>query len=620
MNRYPLWKYLLILMVIAFGFVYSIPMLYQPDPAVQITPASSGLAINESVQEDMLNRLESSGIMIKPNSQVELNNRSAIIRLAADDEQLPAKSALQDLLGNDWVVALNKVPTTPGWLSAMGAKPMSLGLDLSGGVHFLMEVDTEAYLNTRQADNVSAIKRDLRGERIGYRLVDADPNTPRVIWLGFRDDEALRDGQRFIERNYEQFTVARTDYNELPGLRLSLSDAEVANIEQEAVRQNLTTISNRVNELGVAEPIVQQQGTNRLLIQLPGVQDTAQAKKVIGRAANLEFRMEAEPGASTATSETFRYMNAARTAKLERDIIITGDVVTNASVSFDENNQPQVNITLSSAGGARMNQATRSDIGRRMGTLFVEQKTRIVRSMVDGEAVETTERETTKEIISLATVQSALNSSFRITGVGDINEANELALLLRAGSLAAPMYFVEERTIGPSLGAENIRIGINSLILGMALVIGFMLIKYRAFGAFATVSLCVNILLIVALMSIIGATLTLPGIAGMVLTVGMAVDANVLIFTRIKEELAKGALPQTAIKAGFDRAMVTIIDANVTTLIVAAILFAVGTGAVQGFAVTLAFGITTSMFTAIMLTRALTNLVYGRRNVEKLAI
>ncbi|WP_119394215.1 protein translocase subunit SecD [Salinibius halmophilus] len=620
MNRYPLWKYLLILMVIAFGVVYSIPMLYQPDPAVQITPASSGLAIDEGLQEDMLAKLEASGIQVKLDSTVELNNRSAIIRLADDDEQLPAKSALQDLLGNDWVVALNKVPTTPDWLTALGARPMSLGLDLSGGVHFLMEVDTEAYLNTRQADNVSAIKRDLRGERIGYRLVDADPDTARVIWLGFRDNEALRDGERYLERNYEQFTIDRTDYNDMPGLRLSLSDQEVANIEEEAVKQNLTTISNRVNELGVAEPIVQQQGTNRLLIQLPGVQDTAQAKKVIGRAANLEFRMEAQPGASSATSETFRYMNAARTAKLERDIIITGDVVTNASVSFDENNQPQVNITLSSAGGARMNQATRGNIGRRMGTLFVEQKTRVERTVVDGEVVETTERETTKEIISLATVQSALNSSFRITGVGDINEANELALLLRAGSLAAPMYFVEERTIGPSLGAENIRIGINSLILGMALVVGFMLIKYRAFGAFATVSLCVNILLIVALMSIIGATLTLPGIAGIVLTVGMAVDANVLIFTRIKEELNKGALPQSAIKAGFERAVVTIVDANVTTLIVAAILFAVGTGAVQGFAVTLAFGITTSMFTAIMLTRALTNLVYGRRNVEKLAI
>lgn len=620
MNRYPMWKYLLILMVIAFGVVYSIPMLYQPDPAIQITPASSGLAIDETLQEDMLAKLDASGIQVKADSTVEINNRSAIIRLAADDEQLAAKSALQDLLGSDWVVALNKVPTTPDWLTALGARPMSLGLDLSGGVHFLMEVDTVAYLSTRQADNVSAIKRDLRGERIGYRVVDADPNTARIIWLGFRDDDARQEGQRYIERNYEQFTVDRADYNNLPGLRLSLSDAEVANIEQEAVRQNLTTISNRVNELGVAEPIVQQQGTNRLLIQLPGVQDTAQAKKVIGRAANLEFRMEAEPGASSASSETFRFMNQTRTAKLERDIIITGDVVTNASVSFDENNQPQVNITLSSAGGARMNQATRGDIGRRMGTLFVEQKTRVVRNMVDGEAVERTERETIKEIISLATVQSALNSSFRVTGVGDIDEANDLALLLRAGSLAAPMYFVEERTIGPSLGAENIRVGINSLVLGMLLVVGFMLIKYRAFGAFATVSLCVNIFLIVALMSIIGATLTLPGIAGIVLTVGMAVDANVLIFTRIKEELKKGALPQTAIKAGFDRAVVTIVDANITTLIVAAILFAVGTGAVQGFAVTLAFGISTSMFTAIMLTRALANLVYGRRNVEKLAI
>ncbi|PIQ40192.1 MAG: protein translocase subunit SecD, partial [Thalassolituus sp. CG17_big_fil_post_rev_8_21_14_2_50_53_8] len=390
--------------------------------------------------------------------------------------------------------------------------------------------------------------------------------------------------------------------------------------EDYAIKQNLTTLRNRVNELGVAEPLVQRQGRNRIVVELPGVQDTAEAKKILGKAANLEFRLEAEPGASRFQTEEYAFRNEQfRTARLEKAIIATGDSVTNAQPSFDENGFPQVNIDLDAKGGAMMTQVTRKAVKRRMAVLFVERKPKTTYELVDGVETPKTIQIVEKSIISLATIQSTLGNSFRITGL-ESAEASELALLLRAGALAAPMYFVEERTVGPSLGKENIEMGINSVVLGLALVLVLMAVYYRLFGLVANVALLANIVILIALMSMIGATLTLPGIAGIVLTVGMAVDANVLIFARIREELGNGRSPQQAIHEGYNRAFITIFDANLTTLIVAVILFAVGTGPVKGFAVTLSFGIITSMFTAIVLTRAIINWIYGGRRIETLSI
>ncbi|MBC7183313.1 MAG: protein translocase subunit SecD, partial [Marinobacter sp.] len=404
-------------------------------------------------------------------------------------------------------------------------------------------------------------------------------------------------------------------------LELTLSEAEVQSIQDYALEQNLTTIRNRVNELGVAEPLVQQQGNDRIIVELPGVQDTAQAKRVLGATANLEFRMEARPDAPASETEEFSFRDQPqRTARLETDVIATGNNVANAQQAFDENGQPQVNITMDSVGGDLMNRATRNAIGRRMAVLFIEYRTETETRMVDGEPKEFEERVVEKGIISLATVQSALGSSFRITGLDSIPEAAELALLLRAGALAAPMYFVQERTIGPSLGQKNIDAGMMSVALGFALVMLYMLVYYRGFGMIANVSLSLNLMLLIACMSILSATLTLPGIAGIVLTVGMAVDANVLIFERIKEEMKAGAPPQTAINAGYSRAFVSIFDANITTLLVAVILFAMGSGPVKGFAITLCIGILTSMFCGLMVSRSIVNLVYGGRRVEKLSI
>jgi len=419
-------------------------------------------------------------------------------------------------------------------------------------------------------------------------------------------------------RNYEE-----TD-NGLFLIKLTLPEANVKEIEDDAVTQNLTTLRNRVNELGVAEPIVQRQGRDRIVVQLPGVQDTAQAKKILGKTATLEFRLEAESGDSPAARETFRFRKANRgqtSAKLKREIIIKGESVANARSSFDENGRPQVNITLDSQGGTRMHRVTRDAVGQRLGVLFIETKSRTVKKPDEnGKMVPTVERYEEKHIISLATIQSALGTQFRTTGLDSTAEASELALLLRAGALAAPIYFVEERTVGPSLGAENIRLGVVSVQYGLMAVLVFMLVWYRVFGLAANIALALNLVLLVAFMSMLSATLTLPGIAGIVLTVGMAVDANVLIFARIREELRNGLPPQAAINAGYDRAFVTILDANLTTLIVAVILYAVGTGPVKGFAVTLSVGILTSMFTAIMVTRAIVNLIYGGRKVEKLWI
>ena len=616
LNKYPLWKNLVILVTLVIGFIYALPNLFPDDYAIQITGARSSTEVNAGVLDRAVDVLESQGIEVNSST---LQDRNALIRLTTSDGQLRARPLVQAALGNEYLVALNMAASTPEWLRSLGAGPMKLGLDLRGGVHFLLEVDMETAVSQRLEAMSGQIKRELREGRIRYRGGDVQDN--REIVLSFRDEPSRTKAFDLVRDQYNEFLLDEQRKGDEFLLVLTLSEAEVTAIQDYALEQNLTTIRNRVNELGVAEPLVQQQGADRIIVELPGVQDTAQAKRVLGATANLEFRMEARQDASSGETEEFSFRDQPqRTARLEQEVIATGNNVANAQQAFDENGQPQVNITMDSVGGDLMNRATRNAIGRRMAVLFIEYRTETETRMVDGEPREVENRVVEKGIISLATVQSALGSSFRITGLDSIPEAAELALLLRAGALAAPMYFVQERTIGPSLGQKNIDAGVMSVALGFGLVLLYMLAYYRGFGVVANIALTLNLMLLVACMSILSATLTLPGIAGIVLTVGMAVDANVLIFERIKEELKAGAPPQTAINAGYSRAFVSIFDANITTLLVAVILFAMGSGPVKGFAVTLSIGILTSMFSGLMVSRGIVNLVYGGRKVENLSI
>ena len=618
LNKYPLWKYLLILSVLAIGLVYSIPNLYPDDPAVQISGASSALSIEQADVDRASKALQDAGIAVKA-ATIDERGRGGLIRLTKQDDQLPAKDIVRRALGDDSVVALNLAQTTPDWLRSLGASPMKLGLDLSGGVHFLLEVDMDKALDVRRKVYEGEIKSLLRKERIRYRSM---PESNGRIQLGFADSDTLDKAQRLIRKDYSDFELTTVERSGQQILQLGLTQAKIAEIREYSIRQNLTTVRNRVNELGVAEPLVQRQGANRIVVELPGVQDTAEAKRILGKTANLEFRLQADPNAPRGATESFGFREEGRPpVQLERELIITGDQVTDAQASFDENGRPQVNIRLDGHGGDLMNRATRNNVGRSMAVIFIEQKpvTRYVRQTIDGveQEVAISSFVEEKKIISLATIQSPLGSQFRITGLNGQGESSELALLLRAGGLAAPMYFAEERTIGPSLGAENIAKGIASTEWAMIFVSLFIIAIYRFFGVLATVALAFNLVLLVGLMSAIGATLTLPGIAGIVLTLGMAVDANVLIFSRIREELANGLPVQRALHEGFDRAYSAILDSNLTTLLVGGILFAMGTGPVKGFAVTLSLGILTSMFTAIMFTRGLVNLIFGGRNFKK---
>ncbi|UVE16808.1 protein translocase subunit SecD [Pseudomonas sp. LS44] len=621
LNKYPLWKYLLILAVLVIGFVYSAPNLYPDDPAIQISGASTALKIEQADLERIGKALAEANISVKASS-LKADGKDALLRLAKQEDQLPAKEVARKVLGDDYVVALNLAPTTPQWLRSLAASPMKLGLDLSGGVHFLLEVDMEKALDARRKVYEGEVKSALRKERVRYRSL---PQSGGAIQLGFADDESLSKAQDLIRKDFKDFQVTTVERNGLQVLRLEMTPAKLAEIREYSIKQNLTTVRNRVNELGVAEPLVQRQGANRIVVELPGVQDTAEAKRILGKTANLEFRLAADQDATKATTESFEFRESGRPpVPLERGLIITGDQVTDAQASFDENGRPQVNIRLDGHGGELMNRATRTNVGRSMAVIFIEQKplTHYVKKMVDGVekevAVPTFKEE--KKIISLATIQSPLGSQFRITGLNGQGESSELALLLRAGGLAAPMYFAEERTIGPSLGADNITKGIDASLWGMLFVSLFILAIYRFFGVLATVALGLNMVLLLALMSLLGATLTLPGIAGIVLTMGMAVDANVLIFSRIREEIDNGMPVQRAIHEGFDRAFTAILDANLTTLLVGGILFAMGTGPVKGFAVTMSLGIFTSMFTAIMVTRGMVNLIFGGRDFKKLWI
>ena len=616
MRRYGIWKYLLILFVLGFGIVYSLPNLYAPDPAVQISYTSSSQSADAFLVERVEEVIKDENI----NTKIELENDYVLIRTDTYQNQLKLKDILSKNLVNDVVIALNLAPTTPRWLMDIGANPMKLGLDLRGGVHFLMQVDTETALKNRQNGTLQDLRIRFREEKIRYNQALVQDNSS--ILLKFNNIESKEKAEEFINDNYTQFNLPLLS-NENNSLVLSLSDLEIDQIESDAIDQNLTTLRNRVNELGVSEPIVQRQGKKRIVVQLPGIQDTAEAKNILGKTATLEFHLEAQMDTPRSRKTSYPYRNGlGAPAFLQDSIILGGDQVATAQASFDENGLPQVNITLDGEGGSKMHRATRGNIGKRLGVLFVEQKTRtIYERNAEGKQIPVQESYEVKEIISLATIRAALGTTFRITGLDSPSESSELALLLRAGALAAPMTFVEERTVGPSLGADNIQAGVFSMQLGLLLVLGFILFYYRIFGIAASLALTFNIVLLVAIMSILSATLTLPGIAGIVLTVGMAVDANVLIFSRIREELKRGREPLEAIDAGYNRAFLTIWDANVTTLIVAVILLSYGTGPVKGFAITLSIGIITSMFTAIMGTRAFVNLIYGsKKNLERISI
>lgn len=619
LNRYPLWKNLLIIGVVLFGFYYAAPNLYAPDPALQIGGASG----SQEISEQDLNRanaaLDEAGIAYF-GEEIQGGGKSALIRLRNRDDQLRAQAALARAMGDSYIVALNLAPTTPEWLVEGGAQPMKLGLDLSGGVHFKLEVDVEAATARRLEMYEAGIKRALREERL-RGLVSLDGN---MVLLRFRDEASREAARKATAALYPELLLDRFEEGDDWNLFAEVTEQTIREVVDYAVDQNLTTIRNRVNELGVSEPLVQKQGSNRIVVELPGIQDTAEAKRILGKVANLEFRLVAETNAPITERQRFEYRAANRegvTEWLERDVIITGERVSNAAAGFDQNGLPNVSITLDSEGGMLMSRSTRNNIKRRMGVLFIERKYRTRYEMgPDGEETAIKVPYDEKKLLTAPVIQSALGASFQITGIDSPADASELALMLRAGALAAPITFVEERTVGPSLGAENIALGVKSVQIGLALVVVFMILYYRVFGVAAVIALTTNLILLVACMSLLGATLTLPGIAGIVLTVGMAVDANVLIFARIREELANRLSPQMAINAGFERAVATILDANITTLIVAIILYAVGTGPVKGFAVTLSLGIITSMFTAILGTRALINAFYGGRRVDSLSI
>ena len=618
MNKFSIYQYLLILIVVIVGSIYALPNLYPTLPSIQIAYTDSSKSADQELLEDITNILNESSTEY---DEIFLRENKIVLKYKDVESQLNSKTILQNKLLDRVIIALNLEPTTPQWLKDIGGNPVKLGLDLSGGVHFLLEVDIDTVEQGRLELLLDTYRKTFSEEKIKYKK-----SFIKDLRLHFEFSDKSSYAKALKKYRDESLGISGVQYviTERPSsniLLLEYSDIALREIRDYAVGQNLITLRNRVNELGVSEPIVQRQGGDRIVVELPGVQDPTAAKKIIGKTANLEFRLEADTRTSPLRKELFNFKNNDfQTAYLEKAVVVSGDRVTNANTGFDESGFAQVNITLDMQGGRAMQKATSGNIGRRLGVLFVEQKNKseLVTNSNGEQIIEQTSF-IEKNIISLATVQAVLGTSFRITGVGSPAEASELALLLRAGALAAPMKFVEERTVGPSLGKENIELGMKSIVIGFSLVVLFMAFYYRMFGIAANISLIINLVLITGVMSLLGATLTLPGIAGIVLTVGMAVDANVLIFSRIREEL-KSKDPQSAIRDGFSRAFVTIFDANVTTLIAALILYIIGTGPVKGFAITLSIGIVTSMFTAIMCTRAMVNLIYGNRNLKGLKI
>ena len=618
MNKFTLSQFITIFVVLVLGFTYALPNLYPTQPSIQVAYTDSG----KSADQILLNQLENT--LKETNSDFDslfLRDNKIVIQFSTLDQQLNAKTILQNKFLDKVIIALNLEPTTPDWLKSLGGRPVKLGLDLSGGVHFLLEVDIDTAEQGRLELLLDTYRKTFKEDRI--KVADSSIKD-LALHFEFKDRDSYNKALKQYRTDSPGITGIQYLITERPTankLVLEYSDIALKEIRDYAVGQNLTTLRNRVNELGVSEPVVQRQGSSRIVVELPGVQDPTAAKKIIGKTANLEFRLEANSRTSPLRKEEFNFKNNEyATAFLERAVVVAGDRVTNASTGFDESGFSQVNITLDMQGGRALQKATSGNIGRKLAVLFVEQKNKS--ELVIDENGKSVIQQTSyieKNIISLATVQAVLGTSFRITGVGNPQEASELALFLRAGALAAPMKFVEERTVGPSLGKENIELGMRSILIGFTLVVLFMTLYYRVFGIAANISLLLNLVLITGIMSLLGATLTLPGIAGIVLTVGMAVDANVLIFSRIREEL-KEKDPQSAIHDGFSRAFVTIFDANITTLIAALVLYIIGTGPIKGFAVTLSIGIITSMFTAIVCTRAMVNIIYGNKNIKELKI
>ena len=615
MNHYAGWKNALIVFFLFISTLYAIPNLYGSDLAIQIT-GTGDYVVQEKDLKSINETLSENSVDYK---SATIENNNVLIRFSDSKSQLTSKALLKDSLNRNYVVALNLAPSIPQWLSSLGGRAMSLGLDLRGGVHFLLEVDMNAVTAMAMDRYYNELRTTLRKDKL-YKKIRKDED---ILLVSFKTEELKNEAKKVIKSDLPDLIIAEGSEQALElGLEISSSARSAAKLS--ALKQNITTLRNRVNELGVAEPIIQQQGTERIVVQLPGVQDTARAKEILGAVATIEFRMVDEKndvqtaiqsGKTPAGSKIYKFKDG-RPLLLKTNVITTGENIVDASSSMDENNQPSVSIVLDSSGGRSMLDTTKEFIGYRMAVVFIENKVETV--LEDGIAVK--KRSKTQDIINAATIQGTFSNRFQITGLDSSREATNLALLLRAGSLSAPVEIIEERTIGPSLGADNIQKGLISVLVGFALVLVFMGWRYRVFGLVANLALTINLITIVSILSLIQATLTLPGIAGIVLTVGMAVDANVLIFERVKEELKATKNIQKAISAGYEKALLTIADANITTLIASIVLFSFGTGAIKGFAVTLSIGIITSMFTAIIVSRAVINIIYGGKKIEELAI
>jgi len=613
-NRYPVWKYLLVILVIAAAFIYAAPNLYGESPAVQIMGPNAA-PVDAAVMDQASAALDAAGVSFK---DVKFEGDTLLFLFSSTDAQLKAKEVIQDALGDTYLVAINLAPNTPNWLKSLGAVPMKLGLDLRGGVHFLLQVDVDSVMKQRVEGDLRNISRVLREERIRYAGLNRVSDKEVVV--KFRNKEGLKDAYEILSKRYTEFSWEEQNEGNLYLLKGTISPAALYQAREETLEQAMNTLRNRVNELGVSEAIVQQQGESRVAVDLPGIQDTAQAKNILGKTATLEFHMVAADASASADGlpppDTRMYRYHDQPVLLKNQIILRGSSIVSATSGFGEDGRPNVSVRLGGGGANLFTKTTAENIGKPMVVVFVEVKS--VPKMVDGK--ETITYQTDRRIISIATIQSALGNNFQITGLTNQNEARTLALLLRAGALPAPVTIIEERQVGPSLGKQNIDMGVLSVEVGMGLVVIFMALYYGLFGILADLALVMNLVLIVALLSLLGATLTLPGIAGIVLTVGMAVDANVLIFERIREELRRGMGVQASIHAGYERAFVTILDANLTTLIVMLILFSLGSGVVKGLAITVTVGLITSMFTAITGTRALVNLIYGGRSLKRISI
>jgi preprotein translocase subunit SecD len=614
-NHYPLWKNLLVLIVFAVSTIYALPNLYGDDPSVQVASTRPAKLTQEQANQ-VESTIKTAGLNIKA---FEFKDGHILARFNNTDDQLKAADLLRDKMGDDYNVALNLAPTTPAWLRSLGAEAMYLGLDLRGGVHFLLEVDMDAAVRQAEDRYNDDVRLALRNEKIRYQSVSKDNGFIKVKLNSADDKPALL---KLLGKDFRALEI--TEPTEQDQVWLKLSEKEVRETKKFAVAQNMTTLRNRVNELGVAEPVIQQQGENRIVVQLPGVQDTTRAKEILGTTATLEYRLvdvehdvqKAVEGHVPVGSRLY-YERNGNPILLDRRVIVTGDQIVDSSSGVDQDGRPSVNISLNGVGAAKMGKLTQANVGKPMAVVFIEYKTET--KTVNGQKVR--HKEKVEKVINVATIQGVFSHRFQTTGLDSPQEARNLSLLLRAGALVAPVDIVEERTVGPSLGQENIAKGVNSNFYGFIAVAFFMIVYYRVFGLFSIVALGMNVLMLVAVLSLLQATLTLPGMAGIALTVGMAIDANVLINERIREELRLGMSPGAAIYAGYERAFATIFDSNITTLIAGIALFWLGSGPIRGFALVLCIGILTSMFSAVVVSRALVNFAYGgQRKSDKLAI